>query len=117
MSKSFTSKRKFRVWIYTPSHKTLIIRSEKQYHDVDYYVAKYDDPEITIDLEFTGVNFISVPEYFNEITIKKIGDKFIFNDNENWFVEAFSCVVGKSNWNYNQDVFSGLKYNDSIVIK
>jgi len=116
MVDTFLCKRKFKVWFFTPSHSTLIIRSEKQYDDVDY-IVKYDEPDLTIDVEFTDVKFISIPQYFNEIKIKKADNKFIFNDNENWFIEAFSCVVGKSNFELNENVFSGLKYTEVIEIK
>lgn len=93
-SKYFKCKRHYRIWMYTASHCTLILRSEKQYFDVEYD-DKYDDPNTTIDVILNGVDFISIPSNFSEIHIKKENDKFIFNNNKNWYVEASNCWIGK----------------------
>lgn len=94
VSKDFKCKRSYRIWMYTASHCTLIIRSEKQYFDVEYN-DKYDEPNTTIDVILNGVDFISIPNSFSEIHIKKDNEKFIFNNNENWYVNASNCWIGK----------------------
>jgi len=113
----YKSKRYFRIWFYTVSHSTLLIRSEKQYSDVDYRI-NYEDPDTTIDLEFSAVDFISIPKDFDGVEIERKSTKYIFNNNENWFVQAHSCVIGKSSWDYNQGVFSdtNLKYDETIEL-
>ncbi|TDP02451.1 hypothetical protein [Flavobacterium sp. 245] len=93
-SKDFICNRNYRIWMYTVSHCTLILRSEKQYFDVEYN-DKYDNPNTTIDVILNGVDFISIPSNFDGIYIKKDNDKFIFNNNENWYVKAFNCWIGK----------------------
>lgn len=116
--KTFKSLRYFKIWTYSASHSTLIIRSEKQYEDVEYS-TKYEDSNSTLDLEFSDVEFITIPQNFEGIEIKKIGDKFVFNNNESCFVKANSCIVGKSTWNHNQDVISDLKlkYDEFEIIE
>ncbi|NNT72139.1 hypothetical protein HKT18_13150 [Flavobacterium sp. IMCC34852] len=118
MSKSskFNSQRIYRIWMYTVSHSTLILRSEKQYFDVDY-AFKYDEPDLTIDVIFNGVDFISIPDSFNEIEIKKEGEKFIFNNNENWYVKAANCIVGQYDGDDEDKIWEmSLKYNETIEL-
>ena len=115
--RKYISKRKFKIWIYSASHSTLIIRSEKQYPDVDYDF-KYDDPGITIDVEFSGVKFISIPSNFNDLLIEKIGDNFIFNNIREWYVQADSCVIGQSSWDIENVIDNmKLKYDDSFELQ
>jgi len=117
ISNNFKSNRIFRIWMYTVSHSTLILRSEKQYVDVNYDF-KYDDPEATIDLIFSAVDFISIPEWFDAVEIKKHDDKFIFNNNENWFVKAAFCNVGKYSGENQDDIWHrNLEYDEVINIK
>lgn len=56
----FKSSRQYKILMYSIIHSILIIRSEKQYFDVNYEV-KYDKPNLTIDIIFTAVDFISIP--------------------------------------------------------
>lgn len=108
----FESKRKCKIWMYTVSHSTLIVRSEKQYSDVEYDY-EYDDPNTTIDLIFNGVDFISIPHSFEEISIKNINGKFIFNNNENWYVDAANCWIGKyQGEDINQMLERDIKYDE-----
>mgnify|MGYP001612936745 CR=1 FL=1 len=114
--KHFKSNRKYKIWMYTVSHSTLILRSEKQYFDVDYEI-KYEDPNTTIDIIFTAVDFISIPDRFNEISIHRKEEKFIINNNENWFINAASCAVGKYDGDNEDEIWNGLlKYNEIIEL-
>ena len=96
----FKSERYFRLWGYSPSFETLIIRSEKQEVDV-LYPTKYI-PNNTIDIEFSGVSFISLPNEFREgLNIVKKGNKYFFNENQ--YVEATFCQIGISQWDESKD--------------
>lgn len=111
----FENKRKFKLWSYSVSHSTLIIRSEKQYEDVDY-PEKYE-PNCTIDIEFKGVEFISLPDKLNEVHLVKKRGRYIFNDNSGHFVIATSCMVGLSQFNQTKDRISqpSLFYDEVLM--
>ena len=112
----YKQERRFRIWFYSVSHSTLIIRSEKQYPDVKYN-AVYS-PNNTIDLHFSGVEFISLPDTLEKVIIEKEGKKYVFNNNPEHFVLASSCIVGLSDWNSDEGMFSNrsMEY-DEIVIR
>jgi len=103
---TYQNKRKFRIWHYIVSHSTLIIRSEKQYHDVEYHF-KYD-PNCTIDIEFSGVEFISLPDIMNGLNIRKENEVYRFDDNKGHYVKASSCIIGVSQFDQTQDRISDL---------
>lgn len=109
------SKRHFKLWHYVVSHSSLIIRSEKQYHDVDYSIIY--EPNCTIDLEFSGVEFISLPQKINVNNLRKENGVYRFNDNKDQYVIASSCIVGLSQFDYNQDrLFDfSLEYDEIIL--
>jgi hypothetical protein len=108
----------------------LLLRSEKQYSDVDYAV-KYN-PNFTIDMEFTGVEYIDLPISFNGITIKIITknipeklNKYIQKDlkifslsnkNKQFYLVASSCIIGSSLWGLEKNRLDSieLNYNDII---
>jgi hypothetical protein len=108
------SKRHFKLWHYSVSHSTLIIRSERQYDDVEYSIIY--EPNCTIDLEFSGVEFISLPEKINVYNLRKENGVYRFNDNKDHFVKASSCIVGLSQFE-GQDRLSdfSLKYDEIIL--
>jgi hypothetical protein len=87
----YSIKRSFKLWLYTVSHSTLIIRSERQYPDVDYD-CEYS-PNTTIDIVFSGVDYIALPDQLEEVEIQKLGNKFVFNENEDGFVIASNCII------------------------
>ncbi len=106
-------KRSFKIWAYSVSHKTLIIRSEIQFPDVTYENVYF--PNCTIDLEFWDVNYIQSVNDFEEVILteeknfisKEITDILInkklkvYNlktSNKNNYIVAGGCIVGKSNW-------------------
>lgn len=110
--KKYNCKRIYRIWMYTVSHATLILRSEKQYPDVDYKY-KYDNPNVTIDITFNAVDFISLPEKIVGLEIIKKGNKYIINNNENWYVRAANCFIGKYEGEDEDKVWTGdLKYDE-----
>ena len=97
------------------SHSTLIIRSEKQYHDVEYPI-KYD-PNCTIDIEFSGVEFISLPDRMNGLNIRKENGVYRFDENKEHYVKAISCKIGISQFEHTQDRISDLSLEyDKILM-
>lgn len=108
--------RLFKFWKYTVSHSSMIIRSEMQYHDVNYDLIY--NPNYTIDIEFSGVDFISIPQKFHGLKIRKMGNKYIFDDKEEHYIIASSCVIGISKWDFNKDRLTdiSLKY-DGIILE
>lgn len=113
-SNNFISERKYKIWMYTVSHSTLILRSEKQYFDVEYDF-QYEEPNSTIDVIFTSVDFISIPDFFDRLEIIKEVNMFIFNGNINWFVKATNCCIGKYEGNDNMDFLNNLNNYSEII--
>ena len=112
----YQSKRYFNIWHYIVSHSTLIIRSEKQYHDVEYPI-KYE-PNCTIDIEFSGVDFISLPDRMNGLNLRKENGVYRFDENNQHFVKASSCIIGISQFDPTQDRVSDLSLEyDEILTK
>lgn len=56
---SFTAERRFRVWRYTVSHMTLLLRS-----------AAWHEGEDTVDVWFDGVSAMNLHESFRPLTIR-----------------------------------------------
>ena len=111
--KNILENRLFKLWVYTVSHRCLLIRSEKQYPDIEY-PSKYE-PNFTLDIEFWGVLHINIPVSFNGLSIihnkeydteelKKLSKnedlKYfeLYDGNNKYFIIAAGCIVGKSNW-------------------
>lgn len=112
---NYQSKRNFRIWHYIVSHSTLIVRSKKQYDDV-YYSIKYS-PNCTIDIEFSGVEFISLPSNLTGINIRKENGVYRFDDNIEHFVKASLCRVGISQFDNNEDriIDLSLRYEEIVM--
>jgi hypothetical protein len=119
----FDSVRFFQLWIYTVSHSTLILRSP---NNENVKEAGYN-----IDIEFWGVTYLDLPDLFNGIKIRKMEDnipqkfdKFkngcevfeISTDNNNHYIVASGCIVGKNNWiNENRILNPYLEYDEIIA--
>ncbi|MCY1660772.1 hypothetical protein [Chryseobacterium sp. SL1] len=69
MGTIYNSNRKFRIWAYTVSHSSLLLRSEMKYPDQDNYS---DSTSSNIDIEFWAVNYINLPSDFFGIHIREI---------------------------------------------
>ena len=109
---NYQSNRKFRIWHYTVSHSLLIIRSEKQYDDVEYLVK--NTPNCTIDIEFADVKFISLPDNINGLNIRKENGVYRFDENKEHFVKASLCRIGISQFDHNEDLLTNpsLEYDE-----
>lgn len=63
------SRRNFRIWSYTVSHNTLLIRSNMLFPDLDGYS---EDTSFNIDIEFLSVSYINVPASLPDIAIREV---------------------------------------------
>ncbi len=112
---TYKNNRKFKLWAYSVSHSSLIIRSEKQYHDVEY-PSEYV-PNCTIDIEFSGVEFISLPETLHGLNIRRENGKYSFDENSEHYIKASSCRIGISQFDHTQDRISDLSLDyDEILM-
>ncbi|MDH6115622.1 hypothetical protein P3T36_007829 [Kitasatospora sp. MAP12-15] len=64
MATSFTVERRFRVWRYTVSHLTLLLRS-----------AAWREGEETVDVWFDGVRAMNLQESFGSLTVRAADPK------------------------------------------
>lgn len=86
----YSSCRKFKIWSYTVSHSSLLLRSIMKFPDEDGFS---EDTAYNIDIEFWAVTFISIPTFFANLKIAEITE---------------SCVpdnINKELYEYNQKVF------------
>ena len=118
----------FKLWAYSVSHSTLIIRSEKQYEDVIY--DKVYENNVTVDIEFSGVNYMDIPSVFKHLNIEKIdGDmpsKFsqeirqgtkLYCLNNSFYILASSCIIGESTWSIEDRIHDmSLKYQKELIL-
>jgi hypothetical protein len=104
--------REFRIWSYISSHSFLLIRSPMLFFDNEGFNT---DTSYNIDLEFTEVVYMEIPEIFNELKIvvknikdipNRIQDKvtqntkiFELQTNRNiYYILAMNLVIGKNEW-------------------
>jgi len=125
MKKIYNSNRKFRIWAYTVSHSSLILRSEMKYPDQDNYS---ENISYNIDLEFWEVNYISLPsdllginiiEITVEILPEEINRELLIHDMKIFELESFGSkyyviagglLIGENKWQ-NQDRISDYRSN------
>ncbi|MHA7056881.1 hypothetical protein ACWGOQ_0006650 [Aquimarina sp. M1] len=124
----YQNRRSFRLWEYSVSHSSLLIRSEKQYSDV-FYDEKYN-PNVTLDIEFWGVDYINLPIDFKYMEIHKIVDNFpvkfpdffkkdskLFKINEKYHIIAAGCIIGQSIWDADESrLHNPLLNYDNIIL-
>lgn len=134
MKDFYTSDRCFKLWAYTLSHSSLLIRSEMKYPDQDDYS---ENTSYNIDLEFWSVQYIDIPSSFNGITIKEITSKQLpkrisleflkYNmkifelqsKGLQYYIIAGGLLVGKNRWENQDRVFnynSNLEHEEIIYI-
>ncbi|MGX5854411.1 hypothetical protein ACWKW6_12225 [Dyadobacter jiangsuensis] len=123
--------RKFRIWAYTVSHSSLLLRSEQKYNDVD----GYDEASgFNIDIEFGTVAYIDIPHVIENLRIKTVASGFpekllkftkhpdltvfeLTSDDEKYYVVADSYLVGRNNWSPSEDRISNiqLEYDEILA--
>ena len=100
--------RKFKLWAYSISHKSLVLRSEMQYEDVEYDYKL--ERNVTIDIEFYGVSLVNIPTFIDIIDINQEsvidlssmnvvdeGQK-VYQINEDFHIIASGYLIGESEW-------------------
>ncbi|HRI58581.1 MAG TPA: hypothetical protein PK228_02625 [Saprospiraceae bacterium] len=126
---TYESNRYFKIWAFTVSHNTLIIRSEMQISDEDTNMPIND---FTVDLEFWDVVYSQFPSNFYGISLQleeqdssEHLEKFVDSDHKifvissegvQYYIVAAGCVVGKSQW-INEHRISNfyLKYDEILL--
>jgi len=113
----FSSNRCFKLWGYTVSHSSLILRSEMKYpdqHNFDEHTS------FNIDFEFWSIKYIDFPSVINGLNIKeikntelpdRIDSKLLMYDMKifeiesqgfKYYIIAGGVLIGKNKWG-NQD--------------
>ena len=109
----YRSQRNFRIWAYTVSHQSLLIRSYMTFPDMDSHT---EDSSFNIDIEFLSVTYMNVPASLPDIAIRTVSadslpentDKRLFRYNEKifelsaggrtYYVIASGMLVGTNRW-------------------
>jgi hypothetical protein len=125
----YKSDRIFKMWSYSVSHSTLLLRSTNDEEDE----TKALQEGYNIDIEFSGVRYLDLPATFNSIIIqelteniterfdnysKNLGYKFfeIISDRK-YFVIASNCTIGKNNWlNEDRLINPNLEYDEILAL-
>lgn len=134
MDTFYSSKRKFRIWVYTVSHSSLLLRSEMKYPDQDEYS---EETSYNIDLEFWAVSYMNIPTDLLSLSIKEIAaeelpqkintellmfDMRIFeleSKESKYYIIAGGVLIGENKWENQDRIFSydsNLKY-DKIIFQ
>jgi hypothetical protein len=117
----FYSNRNFKIWAYTVSHKSLLLRSYLQFHDEEGYS---EDTSYNIDLEFLSVEYIDLQTGLSSMSISIIekedlhfdlkkkfnlfkGKIFeILSDNGRYYIIADSLLIGTNKWVQEDRIFN-----------
>lgn len=132
MEMQYNFNRKFKLWAYTVSHLSLLLRSEMRYPDQEDFC---EDTAYNIDIEFWGVTYINIPTNLCNIVIKEINiNELTYEIDENllldgikifeikskdnkYYIIADGILIGKNKW-VNQDrIFnynSNLEHNEIL---
>jgi hypothetical protein len=119
------SNRVFQTWSYTVSHSTLIIRSAMKFEDQEDYDKSLD---FNIDIEFSAVMYMDIPNVFNGIEIREEKnitiDKFkkngfkLFEIKSNgtlYYILAGGYRIGKNQWISEDRILNmSLEYDEII---
>lgn len=131
MKEIFESNRNFKMWAYTVSHSSLILRSEMRYPDQD----DSENYQYNIDLEFLAVRYINIPYILNKLRIREITEKelpveidrdllkygmktFELQTNGNkYYIITGSLLIAKNIWHNEDRIFNynaDLKHDEII---
>lgn len=121
MNTLYNSKRKFRIWVYTVSHSSLLLRSEMKYPDQEEYS---EETAYNIDLEFWAVSYMNIPTdllgiIITEITVEELPIKIdkellmfdmrIFeleSEGFKYHIIAGGLLIGKNKWINRDRIFN-----------
>lgn len=117
----YKSNRYFRIWAYTVSHSSLLLRSEMSYPDQDEYSL---ETSFNIDIEIWDVQYIRIPTSLDNIEIKEIAiellpldidkdlckfDRKIFeirSDNRKYYIIAGGLIIATNHWEREDRIFN-----------
>lgn len=130
----YQSDRNFRIWNYTVSHCSLLLRSIMSFPDLDDYS---EETSYNIDIEISGVSFIGIPTTLRNLKIKEISEDLlpghidkelckydlkIFEfeeENKRYYIIAAGLMIATNKWDLNQDrILSyhlGLQHDKVII--
>jgi len=130
----YQSDRNFRIWNYTVSHCSLLLRSVMSFPDLDDYS---EETSYNIDIEIPGVSFIGIPTTLRNLKIKEISEDLlpdyidkelckydlkIFEfeeENKRYYIIAAGLMIATNKWDLNQDrILSyhlGLQHDKVII--
>ncbi|MPS64243.1 MAG: hypothetical protein DI622_01525 [Chryseobacterium sp.] len=129
----YYSKREFRIWAYSVSHESLLLRSYLKLEDEEGYS---DETSCNIDMEFLGVEFIDIKTSLNNIKISLIEkedlpfvlqEKFssyrgkvfeLLSDQKKFYVVANSVLIGINKWIQEDRIFNynlNLKHDQILI--
>lgn len=130
----YESFRKFKVWGYTVSHGSLLLRSEMRFNDQSDFS---EDTSYNIDIEFWAVTFMSIPTFLTSLIIKEIEcdllpkhiDRSVCEFNHKIFeiqegdkkhyIVSGGFLVGTNKWANEDRIFnynSGLQHDAVLVV-
>ncbi|REC49484.1 hypothetical protein [Chryseobacterium pennipullorum] len=117
----FYSKRKFKIWAYTVSHSSLLLRSVMQYGDEEGYS---EETSYNIDLEFSFVEYMDIKTLWDSISVSiveketlrsDLKEKFelyegkifeIETNKEKTYIVAYSLLIGTNKWGLDDRIFN-----------
>lgn len=116
----YKSKRYFRIWGYTASHSSLLLRSNMLYYDDKDYSL---ENSFNIDIEIWDVTYIGIPAFIDNIEIKEITidslpldidknlckfDRKIFeinSDNKKYYIISGGLLIATNHWEKEDRIF------------
>lgn len=116
----YKSKRYFRIWGYTASHSSLLLRSNMLYYDDKDYSL---ENSFNIDIEIWDVTYIGIPVFIDNIEIKEITidslpldidknlckfDRKIFEistDNKKYYIISGGLLIATNHWDKEDRIF------------
>lgn len=129
----FCSNRQFKIWAYTVSHNSLLIRSVMQYDDEDGYS---EETFYNIDLEFSFVEYMDVKTTWDSISISIVEKESLKSDlkeklycydgkifeiksnQEKSYIVAYSLLIGTNKWGLDDRIFNcrmNLEHDEVLV--
>ena len=116
----YKSKRYFRIWGYTVSHSSLLLRSNMLYYDDKDYSL---ENSFNIDIEIWDVTYIGIPAFIDNIEIKEITidslpldidknlckfDRKIFEisaHNKKYYIISGGLLIATNHWEKEDRIF------------
>ena len=129
----FYSNRKFKIWAYTVSHSSLLLRSVMQYDDQEGYS---EETSYNIDLEFSFVEYMDVKTTWDSISISVVEKENLRSDlkekfdsyegkifeieshKEKTYIVAHNLLIGTNKWGLDDRIFNyniNLKHDEILV--